>query len=290
MRLSPSPCACHSPLHSSYLNKWSRGRRRATISSAQHHHSGDGARRPTLILPGFLQGAVSYQSLQDALAPYSAGVSILPIEQTDWIPALQGKPFDWYLDLLDEEADKLLDGAESNKLNIVAHSAGGWLLRIWLCEHTYHGKVYSRRDRVASAVCLGSPHASTELYPFGRVEENRLGESPDMSDEARGSSLQFARSFGAGDDILTCVCGTSVTATTPSVNSLIENFDGVLASFTYQSNLPKGASTEGVRGDGVTPVDVSFTSNARRVVEVDATHDASSYANTVHMWIDDLLM
>ena len=111
-----------------------------------------------------------------------------------------------------------------------------------------------------------------------------------MSDEARGSSLQFARSFGAGDDILTCVCGTSVTATTPSVNSLIENFDGVLASFTYQSNLPKGASTEGVRGDGVTPVDVSFTSNARRVVEVDATHDASSYANTVHLWIDDLLM
>ena len=125
MRLSPSSCACHSRLHSSYFNIWSRGRRRATTSCAQHQHSGDGARRPTLILPGFLQGALSYQSLQDALAPYSAGVSILPIAQTDWIPALQGKPFDWYLDLLDEEADKLLDGAESNQLNIVAHSAGG---------------------------------------------------------------------------------------------------------------------------------------------------------------------
>jgi hypothetical protein len=49
-------------------------------------------------------------------------------------------------------------------------SAGGWLARIALGSVPYKGHVFGLRGLVHTLVCLGTPHASLEAYPFGRAE------------------------------------------------------------------------------------------------------------------------
>jgi hypothetical protein len=63
-------------------------------------------------------------------------VAVVPITLYDWVPAVSGGAFDFYLEKVDATLGAVGGG---DKVALVAHSAGGWLARIFLGSVPYNG-------------------------------------------------------------------------------------------------------------------------------------------------------
>lgn len=157
--------------------------------------------RAVVLVPGFLSDARAYEDVAVALersVRRATGarvvVSVARVSLADWAPTLAGGDFARVVDKIDacvREASAKVGGGK--KVCVVAHSAGGWLTRLYLGSEPYCGRVYAGERFVDVVVTLGAPHASMEKYPFGRIAERRRGEDEStLTEDARGSSLAYA--------------------------------------------------------------------------------------------------
>lgn len=68
-----------------------------------------------------------------------------------WAGSLRPTPtVNWYLDAITAAVDEAKAASGSNRVALVAHSAGGWMARVWLGQR-------GRLDDVALLLTLGSP-------------------------------------------------------------------------------------------------------------------------------------
>ena len=232
--------------------------------------------RRVVIVPGFLTGSDAYDGMARALARKigdDARVRVAPVEREMWFGTLRGGSFEEILDAVDACArDAARDGGE--KVCLVGHSAGGWLGRLYLGDaRAYCGRApYDGARFVDALITLGAPHGSLENYPFGRVRENRPGESEPMPDDARGSSLAFTNYYypgayradvryvdvvgdyargSANFDLVDALCENDAE------RSLVDRVRDAWESFTIGVSYAANCGRADVRGDGVTPIDTA---------------------------------
>ena len=109
-----------------------------------------------------------------------------------WFGTLRGGSFEEILDAVDACArEAARDGGERVCLvgpqrgRVVGAVVSGGRAGVLAARAPYDGARF-----VDALITLGAPHGSLEKYPFGRVRENRPGESEPMPDDARGSSAR----------------------------------------------------------------------------------------------------
>lgn len=136
--------------------------------------------RPTVILPGYLAGAADYQELQQSLQDLGYPTVIVPLRWQDWLPTVGGRSIAPILRQLDATVQQVRRTFDSREINLIGHSAGGWLARIYLGETPYDihsvdqapnpdGEasldcVWSAHKFVTTLVTLGTPHISQERW------------------------------------------------------------------------------------------------------------------------------
>ncbi len=104
---------------------------------------------PTVILPGYLESADAYLPLQQALTEIGTPTTTVPLRIRDWLPTLGGRSMVPILRQLDRTVNAALVDNSSQQINLIGHSAGGWISRIYLGEIPY--TIYG--DVTADAVC-----------------------------------------------------------------------------------------------------------------------------------------
>jgi triacylglycerol esterase/lipase EstA (alpha/beta hydrolase family) len=127
---------------------------------------------PTVILPGYLAGAVPYREMEQALQQLDIPVKTVPLKRGDWFPTLGGRSMLPILTQLDQTVKSLMQETGSDRVNLVGHSAGGWICRIYLGEIPYdvhpgdQGKpcLWQAHPQVTTLVTLGTPHVSQERW------------------------------------------------------------------------------------------------------------------------------
>ena len=259
-----------------------------------------------VVVPGFLSGAEAYEGMRDALerelrAKAKAGsvvkVFVAPTRASDWYPTLGGKDFSRIVDGIDACVQRASAfAARDGKVVIVGHSAGGWLARLWMGGEAYCGKRYSGAKYVKTLITLGTPHASAEAYPFGRVIEKRVGEDDAaLSENARGSSLCFtnylypgAHEVGvryvnvAGDYIrgansfpeALCVELKENANNLSFLDKIRRAWRGYSCGISYAANT--GGSAAGVVGDGVCPIETAHSLPGAEEVILRAYHSPNT--------------
>ncbi|HEY9808810.1 MAG TPA: alpha/beta fold hydrolase [Halomicronema sp.] len=123
---------------------------------------------PTVILPGFFAGASEYREMEDFLIGLGFPTVTVPLNRSDWWPTVGGRSLVPILRKIDATVKGVLQDFGSDKVNLVGHSAGGWIGRIYMGEKPYviHGDVlvdaglWGAFSCVASLVTLGTPHFS----------------------------------------------------------------------------------------------------------------------------------
>lgn len=126
---------------------------------------------PTVILPGYLAGAIEYQALAQALQQLGFPTTIVPLRRQDWFPTLGGRSIAPIVHQLDQTVKQVLLQHNAEQVNLIGHSAGGWISRIYLGEKPYAiapklsvQHLWHARPSVATLITLGSPHTSQERW------------------------------------------------------------------------------------------------------------------------------
>lgn len=125
---------------------------------------------PTVILPGYLESAIAYRQLAQSLQQMGFPTAVVPLRRRDWFPTLGGRPVTPILQQLDLTVKQVLQQYNASQVNLIGHSAGGWISRIYLGEKPYLGRgeikpsLWSAHYLVANLVTLGTPHVSQERW------------------------------------------------------------------------------------------------------------------------------
>jgi triacylglycerol esterase/lipase EstA (alpha/beta hydrolase family) len=89
---------------------------------------------PTVILPGYLESAIAYRQLEQLLQQSGFPAVIVPLRRRDWLPTLGGRPVTPILWKLDRTVKQTLQQHNTTQINLIGHSAGGWISRIYMGE------------------------------------------------------------------------------------------------------------------------------------------------------------
>ena len=127
---------------------------------------------PIVILPGYFASAIEYRKLEQALNQQGFPTLTVPLRKRDWFPTLGGRSVVPILRQIDRTVQQMLQQYNTSSVNLVAHSAGGWIARIYLGEKAYdiHGDVsqldgvWNAHTHVTTLVTLGTPHISQERW------------------------------------------------------------------------------------------------------------------------------
>ncbi|MGB8702408.1 MAG: alpha/beta fold hydrolase [Thermosynechococcaceae cyanobacterium] len=195
---------------------------------------------PTVILPGYLAPAQDYRDLEQNLNAMGIPTVTVPLQRRDWWVTLGGRPVTPILQALDQTIRQVLQDTQASQVNLIGHSAGGWISRIYLGREPYGDRTWDGQSRVQTLVTLGTPHTSQE-----RWTQRNLNFVNDAYPGAFHPSVRYI-----------CVAGKAVYGQ-PSFRPG--------QWFTYQSyRLTCGEGT--CWGDGVTPLAAAQLSGAINLV------------------------
>lgn len=132
-----------------------------------------------MVLPGLGNAANDYDELVEDLEDMGLRTQVVPVQRYDWLRNAAGlrdpkywegtlapRPtVDWFLNRLDETVNSLKEESNGAPITFLAHSAGGWLGRLYLKDFGTIGI-----DRFVS---LGSPHLPPPDDREGVVDQTR---------------------------------------------------------------------------------------------------------------------
>lgn len=127
---------------------------------------------PTVILPGYLAGAAPYQGMAQMLTQLGYPTWLVPLRRRSWLPTIGGRSVSPILAQLDATVQTVLKETGETRINLVGHSAGGWIARIYLGETPYsihsadrdRPKLWRGHLQTATLITLGTPHVSQERW------------------------------------------------------------------------------------------------------------------------------
>jgi triacylglycerol esterase/lipase EstA (alpha/beta hydrolase family) len=90
-----------------------------------------------VILPGYFATASDYRELEKSLVDRGFPTVTVPLGKGDWLPTLGGRSMVPILRLLDRTIKQMLQQYGVSQINLIGHSAGGWISRIYLGEKPY---------------------------------------------------------------------------------------------------------------------------------------------------------
>lgn len=128
---------------------------------------------PVVIVPGYGSDAAAYGPMRALLAEElgpGACVHVVPVRAATWARTLGGRPVTPILELLDGAVRAALEESGAEKVHLVAHSAGGWIARIYLGSKPYFGREWRGAEVVDTLLCLGTPQRSAEPITMGNMK------------------------------------------------------------------------------------------------------------------------
>ena len=211
---------------------------------------------PTVILPGYFARAREYEILAQSLNEQDIPTVIVPLRKRDWFPTLGGRSVVPIIKKIDQTVQEIRTQYQAEQVNLIGHSAGGWIARIYLGEvpYTIHGDVseaegvWNAHNYVAKLITLGTPHLSQERW----TKKN----------------LDFVANNYPGafhEDVeYICVAGKAVYGK-PKLGSW-------LAYNSYQLTCGEGNCW----GDGITPITAAHLSGATNITLEGVRHAPKS--------------
>ena len=216
---------------------------------------------PTVILPGYLESADAYLPLQQALTEIGTPTTTVPLRIRDWLPTLGGRSMVPILRRLDRTINAALSDNNSQQINLIGHSAGGWISRIYLGEmpYTIYGDVtasavglWNARAKIATLITLGTPQISCEKLTRKNLDF--------VNDHYPGAFYPDVKYI--------CVAGKSIYGK--------KQFGHCLIYSSYQMICGVGNTW----GDGITPVTAAHLAGATNITIQGVKHSP----NTAGIW------
>ena len=125
--------------------------------------------QPVVILGGFLITEEAYEPMAQWLKGQGVrDVLVVPMSKLDWLLTAWGFGWRRVLDRVEAMVKQLHNHSPKGKVTLIGHSSGGVMMRLYLSDAPFQGRVYNGAKRCNRLVTLGSPHqvkSSPQIYP-----------------------------------------------------------------------------------------------------------------------------
>ncbi|MBF2027347.1 MAG: alpha/beta fold hydrolase [Oscillatoriales cyanobacterium C42_A2020_001] len=207
---------------------------------------------PSVILPGYLAGAIEYRALEQRLNQLGIPATTVPIHWQDWVPTIGGRSVSPIIRKIDATVQQIRQQTGASKINLIGHSAGGWLARIYLGEKPYcvHAVdsancAWHARPFIQTLVTLGTPHTSLERWTRKNLDF---------------VNQTYPGAFYLTDVKYVCVAGKAIFGKRQP--------GSWLAYSSYKMTCGRGDTW----GDGITPIESAHLEGAENLIIEGATH------------------
>jgi pimeloyl-ACP methyl ester carboxylesterase len=205
---------------------------------------------PTVILPGYLAAARDYLALEQFLNAAGFPTVTVPLTRQSWWVTLGGRPVTPILKVLDQTIRQALEQHQATQVNLIGHSAGGWISRIYMGEERYCDRQWNGLPLVNTLITLGTPHTSQERWTRRNLDF---------------VNTHYPGAFHSGVNYV-CIAGKSIYGK-PSLR--------LGEWFTYQSYKITGG-TGRCWGDGITPIKSAHLEGATNLIYNNVQHSPRS--------------
>lgn len=231
--------------------------------------------RPTVIIPGYFASFKDYQELAQSLEKEGIPTLIVPIKKLDWLPTVGGRSMVPILRKINTTVQQTRLQYNSDQVNLIGHSAGGWIARIYMGEkpYTIHNDVnedtqglWNARPYIKSLITLGTPHMSREQWTRKNLDFVKFNYPGAFYEDIR----------------YVCIAGKAIMGG--------RKRGQILAYNSYKITVGVGNTW----GDGITPVEAAHLEGAENITLDNVWHSPSSpgkwYGSieVIPEWIDKL--
>eukprot|EP00960_Hanusia_phi_P036459 752322-Hanusia_phi.AAC.9 len=153
----------------------------------------------------------------------------------------------------------------ASKVILVAHSAAGWISRIFLSHRPYGGRAYRGSRLVRTLITLGTPHGDSDGVAFENVKWANRESAPQG---VRCVAVGGTGTLGSSNDFTRNACESAMPARCRlcCLTMLADTFCGFPADKVVELD-----------GDGVTPLQSSLSFEGSEKLVLEETTHAPSY-------------
>tara|TARA_Y100001968_G_C19423226_1_gene752929 strand:+ start:1053 stop:1748 length:696 start_codon:yes stop_codon:yes gene_type:complete len=130
--------------------------------------------QPIIILGGFLISSQEYEEMADWLSSKTANtVHIIKVNKLEWLLTNWGFGWRKILNRLDNKVKELTKSSASGKVTLIGHSSGGVMLRLYLSDQSFKGRIYQGLNKANCLITLGSPHTAKKSTYLRRMVDQK---------------------------------------------------------------------------------------------------------------------
>ena len=226
--------------------------------------------QPIIILGGFLIDSSAYKEMGDLINSRSDNkVVIVPVNKFEWL--CTNWAFGWkrILNRVEKIVKELSKESINKKVTLIGHSSGGVILRLYLSDLLFSGKIYNGKDYANCLITLGSPNQAKRATNLRNFVSSKL---PGSFYHANVSYVSVAGELDLNGPIAT-------------------NTSRRLSKSSYKALN----GSENTIGDGLVPRDSALLVGSKKIIMKETAHGKAfgkewyGSKNKVEEWLNRLI-
>ena len=203
-------------------------------------------KNPLVLLGGFLITSEAYSEIKKTFEKnFSRKVYIVEISRMDWLKTNSIAGWSNILNKVDYCVKNVLKESTTRKIDLIGHSSGGVMLRLYLSKDKFNGKNYNGCEFTSNLITIGSPHQARRATSLRKFVDEKFP----------GNFFKEVNYISIGGEL--------------TVNSSESSFlTKALAEKSYKSISGEKIST----GDGLVPLSSSLLKGSQKIILPETSH------------------
>tara|TARA_B100000214_G_C23868200_1_gene581304 strand:+ start:361 stop:945 length:585 start_codon:yes stop_codon:yes gene_type:complete len=167
------------------------------------------------------------------------------ITKIDWLKTNTVKGWGNILNKVDNCVKNVIKETNAKKIDLIGHSSGGVMLRLYLSKDLFNGKKYGGSDFTSNLITLGSPHQAKRATPLRKLVDEKFPENffKNVNYVSIGGELE------------------------------VKSSDSSLITKLFAKNSYKSISGEQTSiGDGLVPLSASLLNGSQKIILPKTSH------------------
>ena len=131
-------------------------------------------KNPIIILGGFLITSEAYIPAKNTIENlYGRKVYLIDVTRGEW---LKSNSAEGWINILNKVKNKVsfaLKETEAEKIDLIGHSSGGIMLRLYLSSEPFKDAIYNGKSHTKNLITLGSPHQAIKATNLRRFVDEK---------------------------------------------------------------------------------------------------------------------
>ena len=169
----------------------------------------------------------------------------MQITKIDWLKTNTVKGWGNILNKVDNCVKNVIKETNAKKIDLIGHSSGGVMLRLYLSKDLFNGKKYGGSDFTSNLITLGSPHQAKRATPLRKLVDEKFPENffKNVNYVSIGGELE------------------------------VKSSDSSLITKLFAKNSYKSISGEQTSiGDGLVPLSASLLNGSQKIILPKTSH------------------